>query len=100
MNICESFDSYIFELHYCFAREHYVCRVAWVDTNNLAILYQNRLQNTSYYVLCSDPDFYCKQVKFNKIRKSKEKNSVQQFFVVNYFYGDIPSVLQLYFTVI
>ena len=45
-----------------FCRDHYVLQVSWVSDTKLGVLYQNRLQNTSYYVLCSHPGYQCDKV--------------------------------------
>ena len=67
------------------SRDHYICDVKWLDTGSLAVLWMNRsviddknygkhtwkifyrLQNTSYYSLCSPPEYQCHQVSFNII---------------------------------
>jgi len=43
-------------------QDHYICDVKWLDTGSLAVLWMNRLQNTSYYSLCSPPEYQCHQI--------------------------------------
>ena len=51
-----------FNISPTFCRDHYVLQVSWVSDTKLGVLYQNRLQNTSYYVLCSHPGYQCDKV--------------------------------------
>jgi len=48
-------------------QDHYVCAVSWVSEDSLAVLWMNRLQNTSFHTVCQPPQYICLQIYVERV---------------------------------
>eukprot|EP00090_Calanus_glacialis_P007913 TRINITY_DN16308_c0_g1_i1.p1 TRINITY_DN16308_c0_g1~~TRINITY_DN16308_c0_g1_i1.p1 ORF type:complete len:847 (-),score=98.44 TRINITY_DN16308_c0_g1_i1:552-3092(-) len=51
-------------------QDHYVCAVNWVSADSVAVLWMNRLQNTSFHTMCLPPQYICLQIHVERVSEN------------------------------